>query len=285
MVRLFVVLFAIAASSSAQESKSLSPVVATSHLLKSAPPKYPAFAKAAGIVGTVRIQIGIYTDGKVHSVMVQSGPLALRDAATDCVVRNVYRPFTSDGKPVNVLTTVSIDFKLPAGAAKAYRRPHLVRADFDFLEKSKEQEQNSPALEEWLDNDYHNSASTYGCDDARNRAQVRVVPIAENRGSHLYIIDKVHSCACGATGNCPLDLVQENTTGIHMIAATSGSGVALHAHQGSRWPDVFFVSHMSAAEAAIIGFSNVGGYWGPLYCGGINFEKPENEQVSVSECN
>jgi hypothetical protein len=50
-----------------QKWQEVSQEIAASHLLRKAEPVYPAFAKAAGVEGVVRIAVGIYTDGRIHS--------------------------------------------------------------------------------------------------------------------------------------------------------------------------------------------------------------------------
>jgi outer membrane biosynthesis protein TonB len=55
----------------AQEWQEVSQETAASHLLRKVEPDYPAFAKAAGVEGVVRIRVGIYTDGRIHSVGVE----------------------------------------------------------------------------------------------------------------------------------------------------------------------------------------------------------------------
>jgi beta-lactamase regulating signal transducer with metallopeptidase domain len=57
--------------------------VAAANLLESPSPIYPPLAKAAGVQGTVKLQIRIGTDGRVKDVTVISGHPLLITAATD----------------------------------------------------------------------------------------------------------------------------------------------------------------------------------------------------------
>lgn len=81
-------------------------------LVQSVLPVYPDVAKQAGIEGSVRLKAYIGKDGTVESLKVVSGPPALVDAAAEAVRQWRYRPTLVDGKPVNVTTTVTVDFRL-----------------------------------------------------------------------------------------------------------------------------------------------------------------------------
>jgi TonB family protein len=89
------------------------PQVAATHLLKKVTPPYPAFARAAGIEGVVRIEIGIYQDGRIRSIGVKSGPPCLSKAAINAVLQYIYKPFEKEGRLVRAETTVDVVFKLP----------------------------------------------------------------------------------------------------------------------------------------------------------------------------
>lgn len=81
-------------------------------LIHSVRPKYPDVARHAGIEGTVRLRAIIDKDGTVQDVKVISGPAVLAQAATEAVRQWQYAPTLMDGKPVNVVTTVTVEFKL-----------------------------------------------------------------------------------------------------------------------------------------------------------------------------
>ena len=63
--------------------------------------------------GQVVMQAIISKEGTIEDVHVIKGHRLLRGAATDAVRTWRYRPFLIDGHPVEVATTVSVDFKLP----------------------------------------------------------------------------------------------------------------------------------------------------------------------------
>lgn len=89
---------------------AISAGVAQGLLIKSVPLHYPPDAKAAGVSGTVVIQIKIGIDGHVHDPEIVSGPPELRQAALDAVKESVYRPYVLNGETVEVDTTANFEF-------------------------------------------------------------------------------------------------------------------------------------------------------------------------------
>jgi protein TonB len=90
----------------------LSSGVATGQLLAPIQPVYPAIAKAAHVQGTVVVQAIISKDGTIENLRVISGPPMLQGAATEAIQRARYRPFTLNGEPVAVETTINIVFTM-----------------------------------------------------------------------------------------------------------------------------------------------------------------------------
>jgi TonB family protein len=84
--------------------------VAAANLQESPPPSYPPLAKAAGVQGTVKLQILIGTDGHVKNVTVISGHPLLITAAMNAAKLYVYKPTLLNGQAAEVLTDVEIDF-------------------------------------------------------------------------------------------------------------------------------------------------------------------------------
>ena len=76
------------------------------------PPKYPEAAKAARISGVVHLAVIIGKDGTVQEIHVLSGPAELSQAALDAVKQWVYRPTLLNGEPVQVETTIDVNFTL-----------------------------------------------------------------------------------------------------------------------------------------------------------------------------
>jgi protein TonB len=86
--------------------------VAAANLIAKVAPVYPAEAKQAGIQGIVRLAIDIGTDGRVESLNAESGPDVLVQAAVEAVKQWTYRPVLLNGEPVEVTTTVDVNFTL-----------------------------------------------------------------------------------------------------------------------------------------------------------------------------
>ena len=76
------------------------------------PPVYPALAKQARISGTVELSAIIGTDGHVVNLSVVKGHPLLVQAALDAVKNWVYQPTLLNGQPVEVQTTITVNFTL-----------------------------------------------------------------------------------------------------------------------------------------------------------------------------
>jgi protein TonB len=75
-------------------------------------PVYPADAKRDRIQGTVKLEVTIDSDGHVQSVSVLEGPQELVQSAVDAVSQWTYKPTLLNGQPVNVITTVDVNYTL-----------------------------------------------------------------------------------------------------------------------------------------------------------------------------
>ncbi len=93
-------------------AQRIGPAVMAANLISSAKPVYPPLAKMARMQGTVKFQAVVGTDGKVESLQLVSGPPLLIQAAKDAVSQWVYRPTLLNGAPVEVVTTVDVNFSL-----------------------------------------------------------------------------------------------------------------------------------------------------------------------------
>ncbi|MEM7247932.1 MAG: TonB family protein [Acidobacteriota bacterium] len=83
-------------------------------IIKEPQPRYPDLAKRAGLEGTVIVQALIGKDGKVKRAKLLKGlgRFGIDEAAIDAVERRIYEPGRLEGKPVEVLSTVRVQFKL-----------------------------------------------------------------------------------------------------------------------------------------------------------------------------
>ena len=85
-------------------------VVQRAMLLGQVRPIYPAEAKTAGIDGAVIMEIVIGRDGRVMQTKVISAHPLFMSAATDAVRRWCYKPTLLNGEPVEVVSTVTMNF-------------------------------------------------------------------------------------------------------------------------------------------------------------------------------
>ena len=81
-------------------------------LLGQVQPIYPAEAKSAGAEGAAIMEIVIGRDGRVIQTKVISSHPLLMSAATDAVRRWCYKPTLLNGQPVEVVSTVTVNFVL-----------------------------------------------------------------------------------------------------------------------------------------------------------------------------
>jgi protein TonB len=91
---------------------TISKGVAEGMLLSHPVPVYPVIAKAAGIQGTVVLQATISKSGVIENLRVVSGPQMLQQAALNAVAQWRYRPYLLNGDPVEVETTINVNFVL-----------------------------------------------------------------------------------------------------------------------------------------------------------------------------
>jgi TonB family protein len=86
--------------------------VAASNVVHKVNPEYPVDARRAGIDGTVVMKVVIDKEGVPQEVTVVSGPLSLADEAVKTVKQWRYKPYILNGEPVEVETTVQMNFTL-----------------------------------------------------------------------------------------------------------------------------------------------------------------------------
>ena len=75
-------------------------------------PIYPDSARAARVQGTVVLQAIIGKDGHVENLRVISGPEPLTAAAIQAVEQWRYKPYYLEGRPVEVETSIRVNFML-----------------------------------------------------------------------------------------------------------------------------------------------------------------------------
>jgi TonB family protein len=80
-------------------------------LMRQVPPVYPPAARQAGTSGLVRLGVIITKEGRVRDITVMTGPgRELEVAAMQAVSQWAYKPTLLNGEPVEVVTTVEVNF-------------------------------------------------------------------------------------------------------------------------------------------------------------------------------
>jgi protein TonB len=86
--------------------------VQSANLINQVRPTYPPLAKAARVQGTVKFEAVIGKDGSIQNLHMISGPPLLVQAAMQAVQQWKYRPTLLNGEPVEVITTIDVNFTL-----------------------------------------------------------------------------------------------------------------------------------------------------------------------------
>jgi TonB family protein len=81
-------------------------------LIHKVQPTYPPLARQARVQGTVILQALIDKDGTIEKLELVSGHPMLVPAAIDAVKQWQYRPYIYEGQPVQVETTINVNFML-----------------------------------------------------------------------------------------------------------------------------------------------------------------------------
>jgi TonB family protein len=81
-------------------------------LLNAPKPSYPALAQRAGLQGMVKLQVRVTKNGSVEVQKLLEGEPALADAAIAAVKQWRAKPVWINGKPVEVISTVTFNFQL-----------------------------------------------------------------------------------------------------------------------------------------------------------------------------
>lgn len=81
-------------------------------LIRKINPTYPPLAKQARISGAVVLQAEISKDGSIQNLHVISGHPMLVPSALEAVKQWKYKPYILNGEPVEVETTITVNFTL-----------------------------------------------------------------------------------------------------------------------------------------------------------------------------
>jgi protein TonB len=99
-------------SQAAQPMLQVSKGVMAGLLIRRVIPIYPSIGRAVRAQGTVQLQATISREGTIENLRAVSGPPILQQAAIDAVKQWRYRPYLLNGEPVEVETTINVEFKL-----------------------------------------------------------------------------------------------------------------------------------------------------------------------------
>ncbi len=86
--------------------------VVEAQLISRIEPRYPPLALQIRLQGTVQLQAIISRDGRIMSLEVLSGNPLLVQAALDAVRQWRYRPTLLNGEPVEVETSITVNFRM-----------------------------------------------------------------------------------------------------------------------------------------------------------------------------
>lgn len=96
--------------------------VASGYLIRRVNPEYPKKARKQHIQGTVILTAKIDKNGDIADLTVVSGDPLLAKAAIAAVKQWKYKPYFWQGKPVEVDTTVQVNFTLSPSQTAALSR-------------------------------------------------------------------------------------------------------------------------------------------------------------------
>jgi len=86
--------------------------VQSAMIIRKTPPVYPQLAKSARVQGVVHLAAVIAKDGTIQELHSLGGPALLIQAAMDAVKTWIYKPTLLNGEPVQVETTIDVNFTL-----------------------------------------------------------------------------------------------------------------------------------------------------------------------------
>jgi TonB family protein len=95
------------------------------NLISKVNPIYPAEAKAAGVQGPVILRATISKQGTIAGLQLISGPAELTSSAWDAVKQWTYKPYLLNGEPIEVQTTITVNFTLGESDDSAQSRPQV----------------------------------------------------------------------------------------------------------------------------------------------------------------
>lgn len=96
----------------AESELRVSPEAMKERIVAKVEPVYPETARTAGTEGVVVLDAVIAPDGSVRRLRSVSGPDPLVQSAAEAVRSWKFEPYLASGKPVEVETTIAVEFRL-----------------------------------------------------------------------------------------------------------------------------------------------------------------------------
>ena len=93
------------------EAKHVSKEQAIEAAVTKVQPAYPPMARQLKIEGGVELEASIGPDGSVEAVSIVSGNPVLTKPAAEALKKWRFKPFTEDGKPVQVVAPFHFNFR------------------------------------------------------------------------------------------------------------------------------------------------------------------------------
>jgi periplasmic protein TonB len=107
------VLATFAVSGFAQDApKKVTKAEAMNAVVTKVQPAYPAVAKQLRVEGATELEATVSETGAVTAVKIISGNPILTAAAVESVKKWKFKPFTEDGKPIQVVAPLELIFKI-----------------------------------------------------------------------------------------------------------------------------------------------------------------------------
>lgn len=137
-VTLFFIIFFVLAVGSVNAQARIGAEESNKLVIEKANPVYPPLAKAAGLQGTVRLDLTISEAGAVISAKVIEGHPLLKDAAVGAAKKWKYREYLVNDKPVPFITTVDIVFSLGMSEAEYDKQLEISKKFFQEEDKCRD---------------------------------------------------------------------------------------------------------------------------------------------------
>lgn len=112
LLLLLITLTALASAQAVPQRVRVANTIISQQIVTKVAPAYPPLARQAKIQGAVVLKVQISKSGDVESLQLISGHPILAPAAIEAVKQWKYKPYLLNGEPVEVETSVTVNFTL-----------------------------------------------------------------------------------------------------------------------------------------------------------------------------